>query len=131
MERAVSFTKGCYVGQEPVARMFHKGHPNRHLRGLALAAPVEPGAPVAGAASKEVGRVDLRGRLPALGPIALAIVRREVEPGDEVSVGRRDRARRSSTCRSLSPPTAANRSARISRLWRRARHTQRRAHAAA
>ena len=33
VDRAVSFTKGCYVGQEPVARMHHKGHPNRHLRG--------------------------------------------------------------------------------------------------
>ena len=36
VERAVSFTKGCYVGQEPVARMYHRGHPNRHLRGLRL-----------------------------------------------------------------------------------------------
>ena len=33
-ERAVSFTKGCYVGQETVARLFYKGKPNRHLRGL-------------------------------------------------------------------------------------------------
>ena len=32
-ERAVSFTKGCYVGQETVARLFYKGRPNRHLRG--------------------------------------------------------------------------------------------------
>ena len=35
-ERAVSFTKGCYVGQETVARLFYKGKPNRHLRGLRL-----------------------------------------------------------------------------------------------
>ncbi len=33
-ERAVNFTKGCYVGQETVARLFYKGKPNRHLRGL-------------------------------------------------------------------------------------------------
>ena len=33
-ERAVSFTKGCYVGQETVARLFYKGKPNRELRGL-------------------------------------------------------------------------------------------------
>ncbi len=33
-ERAVSFTKGCYVGQETVARLHYKGKPNRHLRGL-------------------------------------------------------------------------------------------------
>ncbi len=33
-ERAVSFTKGCYVGQETVARLHYRGKPNRHLRGL-------------------------------------------------------------------------------------------------
>ncbi|MCU0313273.1 MAG: hypothetical protein MUC84_04340 [Solirubrobacteraceae bacterium] len=43
-ERAVSFTKGCYVGQETVARLFYKGKPNRHLRGLRLSAPAPTGA---------------------------------------------------------------------------------------
>jgi folate-binding protein YgfZ len=86
VERAVSFTKGCYVGQEPVARMFHKGRPNRHLRGLALSAPVEAGTPVA-AAGKEVGRITSSGVSPRHGPIALAILRREVQPGDEVATG--------------------------------------------
>src|SRR5207302_3516715 len=38
-ERAVSFTKGCYVGQETVARLHWRGKPNRHLRGLRLSAP--------------------------------------------------------------------------------------------
>src|SRR5439155_18400736 len=42
-ERAVSFTKGCYVGQETVARLHYKGKPNRHLRGLRLAAPAAHG----------------------------------------------------------------------------------------
>ena len=42
-ERAVSFTKGCYVGQETVARLHYRGKPNRHLRGLRLSAPAEPG----------------------------------------------------------------------------------------
>ena len=37
-ERAVSFTKGCYVGQETVARLYYRGKPNRHLRGLRLGA---------------------------------------------------------------------------------------------
>ena len=37
-ERAVSFTKGCYIGQETVARLHYKGKPNRHLRGLRLSA---------------------------------------------------------------------------------------------
>jgi folate-binding protein YgfZ len=86
VERAVSFTKGCYVGQEPVARMHYKGHPNRHLRGLRLSESAAAGAPVV-ASGKEVGRVTSAALSPALGPIALALVRREVAPGDEVSIG--------------------------------------------
>jgi folate-binding protein YgfZ len=43
-ERAVSFTKGCYVGQETVARLYYRGKPNRHLRGLRLAEPAAPGS---------------------------------------------------------------------------------------
>ena len=86
VERAVSFTKGCYVGQEPVARMHHKGHPNRHLRGLRLAEPTEAGVALV-AEGKEVGRVSSFALSPALGPIALALVRREVEPGQDVSIG--------------------------------------------
>ena len=42
-ERAVSFTKGCYVGQETVARLHYRGKPNRHLRGLRLSGPAQPG----------------------------------------------------------------------------------------
>ena len=45
-ERAVSFTKGCYVGQETVARLHYRGKPNRHLRGLRLSAPGGDGDPV-------------------------------------------------------------------------------------
>ena len=41
--RAVSFTKGCYVGQETVARLYYRGKPNRHLRGLRLSAPGRTG----------------------------------------------------------------------------------------
>jgi folate-binding protein YgfZ len=86
VERAVSFTKGCYVGQEPVARMHYKGHPNRHLRGLRLSAAAESGAAVV-ADGKAVGRVTSPALSPALGPIALALVRREITPGAEVSIG--------------------------------------------
>src|SRR5918997_3209928 len=42
-ERAVSFTKGCYVGQETVARLYYRGKPNRHLRGLRLSGPASTG----------------------------------------------------------------------------------------
>jgi folate-binding protein YgfZ len=86
VDRAVSFTKGCYVGQETVARLHWKGKPNRHLRLLRLAAPVGGGDPVV-AGEREVGRVGSAVVSPRLGPIALAILRREVEPGAHVAVG--------------------------------------------
>ena len=85
-ERAVSFTKGCYVGQEPVARMHHRGHPNRHLRGLKLSRPGPSGEELE-RDGKQVGAVTSTCVSPALGPIALALVRREVEPGESVELG--------------------------------------------
>lgn len=84
-DRAVSFTKGCYVGQETVARLFYKGKPNRHLRGLRLSRPVATGA-VLRLGDKEVGRLGSSVVSPALGPIGLAIVRREAEPGATLAV---------------------------------------------
>lgn len=84
-ERAVSFTKGCYIGQETVARLHYKGKPNRHLRGLELSGPCEPGAVVT-LGERELGRIGTAVISPALGPIALAILRREAEPGGVVSV---------------------------------------------
>jgi tRNA-modifying protein YgfZ len=86
VERAVDFEKGCYIGQEPVARLHYKGRPNRHLRGLRLSARAEPGA-VLRLGEKEVGRLGGVAVSPARGPIALAIVRREAEPGAELAVG--------------------------------------------
>lgn len=88
VDRAVSFTKGCYVGQEPVARMHYKGRPNRHLRGLTPAEPLVVGEELF-AAEKSVGKVTSAAVSPGLGPVALALVRREVAPGDEVTVGAR------------------------------------------
>jgi folate-binding protein YgfZ len=85
-ERAVSFTKGCYVGQETVARLYYRGKPNRHLRGLRLSAAAETGA-VLRLGEKEVGRLGSVVVSPRLGPIALAIVRREAAPGDTLVVG--------------------------------------------
>jgi folate-binding protein YgfZ len=86
VERAVSFTKGCYIGQETVARLHYKGRPNRHLRGLRLSAPVEPGTALR-LGEREVGRVASTAVSPALGPIGLAILRREAEPGAELGAG--------------------------------------------
>jgi folate-binding protein YgfZ len=85
-ERAVSFTKGCYVGQETVARLHYKGKPNRHLRGLRLVEPVERGAEIR-FGDRVVGEIGSTAVSPANGPIALALVRREAEPGAQVQVG--------------------------------------------
>jgi folate-binding protein YgfZ len=85
-ERAVSFTKGCYVGQETVARLHYRGKPNRHLRGLRLAEPVAPGTPLM-LGERKVGIVGSAVVSPAHGPIALAIVRREAEPGAALDAG--------------------------------------------
>lgn len=82
-ERAISFTKGCYIGQEPVARLHYRGKPNRHLRGLRLDAPAEAGQDLR-LGDKEVGRIGTAAISPALGPIALAVLRREAEPGQAV-----------------------------------------------
>jgi tRNA-modifying protein YgfZ len=85
-ERAVNFEKGCYIGQEPVARLHYRGKPNRTLRGLRLSEPVEHGAPLT-LGEREVGKVGTACLSPAHGPIALAIVRREAGEGDRVAVG--------------------------------------------
>ncbi len=86
-DRAVSFTKGCYVGQETVARLHWRGKPNRHLRGLRLPGPAEDGATLTSAAGKAVGALSSVLEHPEHGWIALALVRREVEPGTTVTVG--------------------------------------------
>ena len=85
-ERAVSFTKGCYVGQETVARLHYRGKPNRFLRELRLSEPVDPGAELR-AGERVVGRLGSSAVSPERGPIGLALVRREVAPGDVVAVG--------------------------------------------
>ena len=84
-ERAVSFTKGCYIGQETVARLHYRGKPNRHLRGLRLSEPVPAGATVR-LGERELGRIGTAVLSPAQGPIALAILRREAEPGGTVEI---------------------------------------------
>ncbi|HYI18279.1 MAG TPA: glycine cleavage T C-terminal barrel domain-containing protein [Solirubrobacteraceae bacterium] len=87
-ERAVSFTKGCYVGQETVARLYYRGKPNRHLRGLRLDGPAATGDAIV-LGEREVGRLGSVVESPSLGWIALALVRREAEPGATVTAGDR------------------------------------------
>ncbi len=84
-DRAVSFEKGCYVGQETVARLFYKGKPNRHLRGVRLSAPVQPGDSI-DLDGRRLGEIGSACVSPVHGPIGLALVRREAGPGDAVTV---------------------------------------------
>jgi tRNA-modifying protein YgfZ len=85
-ERAVSFTKGCYVGQETVARLYYKGKPNRLLRGLRLSELSLPGVELR-LGEKPVGRLSSAVLSPTFGPIGLGLVRREAQVGASVAVG--------------------------------------------
>ena len=76
LEDAVSYTKGCYVGQEIIVRIKHRGHPAKKLVGLKSDRPIEPGAIVTSAVVS-----------PKAGNIGLGYVRYEqIEPGTKVIV---------------------------------------------
>jgi folate-binding protein YgfZ len=83
---AISFTKGCYTGQETVARVHFRGHVNKRLRGIFGEAPLPVGADVFDQTGKLVGDVRSSAQSPRLGPIAMAMIRREVSAGDVVTV---------------------------------------------
>jgi folate-binding protein YgfZ len=79
---AISYTKGCYVGQETVARVHFRGHVNKHLRGIradGLDAP-PTGATLHDGAGLQVGDVRTVVRSPRFGGIGLAMIRREIAP---------------------------------------------------
>jgi len=80
---AISFTKGCYTGQETVARVHYRGHVNRLLRGVRFSEGVVPplGAELHDSDGKSVATVKSGAVSPRLGAVALALVRREIEPG--------------------------------------------------
>ncbi len=82
-ERFVSFEKGCYVGQETVARLFYRGKPNRRLMGLRMSEPLAPGTELE-RDGRVVAVVKSSVVSPKEGAIALAFVRREVAAGDEL-----------------------------------------------
>jgi len=86
VERAVDFEKGCYIGQETVARLHYRGKPNRTLQGLRLSAPAAHGVPLLHG-DKRVGEIGTACISPAFGPIALAVLRREARPGEPLAVG--------------------------------------------
>jgi folate-binding protein YgfZ len=90
--RAISLTKGCYVGQEVIIRVLHRGHGRvaRRLVGLRLdGADVPASGAVVRSAEREIGHVTSATRSPSLErPIALGYVHRDfVEPGTKVTVG--------------------------------------------
>jgi folate-binding protein YgfZ len=82
-ETHVSFTKGCYPGQEPIARLHYRGHPNRRLRVLEVA-DAKPGDEIL-LGEKVVGRVTS-----AVAGRALGYVRREVEDDAVLRIGDAD-----------------------------------------
>jgi tRNA-modifying protein YgfZ len=87
LERAVSFTKGCYLGQEIVARIQSRGAVNRLLVQLVCAGPVAEGDAIARDGSN-VGSVTSAAARPGGDWIALAIVKKEhAAPGTELQIG--------------------------------------------
>jgi len=84
---AISYTKGCYIGQEVVARVHFRGHVNRHLRGLRSASlePPPTGSQLIDDAGNHVGDVRSAVASPRLGGIALGMIRREVAPGTSLT----------------------------------------------
>jgi folate-binding protein YgfZ len=87
LDDAVSYTKGCYVGQEIIVRIKHRGHVAKKLTGLRFETDVaiEPGTVIKSAGQTEIGRVMSTTVSPKLGSIGLGYVRYEyIEPGTNV-----------------------------------------------
>lgn len=90
-DRAISLAKGCFTGQEVVARIHYRGHVNRHLRGLRWAPDAHRRvrdlvganlrAPSGTDRAKPVGVVTSAVHSPRFGPIGLGYIRREIAPG--------------------------------------------------
>lgn len=90
LDDAVSYTKGCYVGQEIIVRIKHRGHVAKKLTGLRFEtdAQVEPGAMIRSTENQEIGRVTSAVISPRFGSIGLGYVRYEyLAEGTRVVVG--------------------------------------------
>ena len=88
-DEAVSFTKGCYAGQEIIARIRWRGHVAKRLAGLLLEEACEPGAKLVDeGGGREAGRVTSCAHSPRLGgPVALGVVKYEfLKPGTGLRV---------------------------------------------
>lgn len=90
LDDAVSYTKGCYVGQEIIVRIKHRGHVAKKLTGLRFETdrPIETGATIKSADNNEIGHVTSAAVSPQVGSIGLGYVRYEfLAPGTKVLVG--------------------------------------------
>ena len=90
LDDAVSYTKGCYVGQEIIVRIKHRGHPAKKLTQLRFETDqqIEPGAIIRSKENQEIGRVTSAVISPRLGSIGLGYVRYEhLAEGTHVVVG--------------------------------------------
>jgi len=85
---AVSYTKGCYIGQETVARIHFRGHVNRSLRRLSFADGVQPprGAVLQDSEHRAIGEVRSTACSEHEGAIGIGMVRREIDDGSTVDV---------------------------------------------
>jgi folate-binding protein YgfZ len=90
LDNAISYTKGCYVGQEIIVRIKHRGHPAKKLTRLRFETDqqIEPGAVIRSIENQEVGRVTSAVISPRRGSIGLGYVRYEhLAEGTRVVVG--------------------------------------------
>jgi folate-binding protein YgfZ len=89
LDDAISYTKGCYLGQEIIIRIKHRGHVAKKLTGLKFDQPVESGVAITAEDGKEIGRVTSPTYSPKIeSPIALGYVRYEyLAPGTAVKAG--------------------------------------------
>jgi folate-binding protein YgfZ len=90
LDDAVSYSKGCYVGQEIIVRIKHRGHPAKKLTGLRFETDqqIEPGAVIRSTENQEIGRVTSAVISPRRGSIGLGYVRYEyLAEGTRVVVG--------------------------------------------
>jgi folate-binding protein YgfZ len=87
--RAVSFSKGCYTGQEVVARIHYRGHVNRLLRGVRAVATADDGVLERGLelfdGARRVGVLTSAATSPRAGRIGIGYVRREIGPPARLS----------------------------------------------
>jgi folate-binding protein YgfZ len=87
VDASASFTKGCYTGQELVARIDSRGGKvPRPIRGLLVDGPAPAPGAVLLVEGTEVGRITSSGVSPTLGSVALAALARSVEPGAGVEL---------------------------------------------